>query len=110
MDANDALLDLMGMFDVYRQSDRATIDRAPAEERLLVIKAELDRLQKQVTELQQHGTLREEQLRAYRRLVLPKDQLERLKCDLEDTTRRVLEGYGLRPMHEIPLPRAATGV
>ncbi len=70
---------------------------------------ELIRLRRQVTELQQHGTLREEQLRTYRRMELSKEQLESVKKDLEETTARVLKGYGMEPMHEIPLPRVVNG-
>jgi hypothetical protein len=73
------------------------------------VAAENAHLLKQITELQQHGTLREEQLRAYRRMELSKEQLESVKRDLEETTARVLKGYGMEPMHEIPLPRVVNG-
>ena len=73
------------------------------------IAVENARLLRQVTELQQHGTLREEQLRAYRRMELSKEQLESVKRDLEETTARVLKGYGMEPAHEIPLPRVVNG-
>ena len=79
---------------------------------MLISTAELERivgenvhLLRQVTELQQHGTLREEQLRAYRRLECSKQQLVQLKQDLEETTTRVLKSYGMELLHEIPLPR-----
>jgi hypothetical protein len=71
--------------------------------------AENARLLEQIRELQQHGTLREEQLRAYRRLEFPQEQLNKLKADLEATTKRVLDAYGLKPMHEVLLPRVANG-
>jgi len=86
------------------------------EGHVLITTAELERiavenarLLRQVTELQQHGTLREEQLRAYRRMELSKEQLELVKRDLEETTARVLKGYGMEPAHEIPLPRVVNG-
>jgi septation ring formation regulator EzrA len=66
-------------------------------------------LLKQVTELQQQGTLQEEQLRTYRRMELSQEQLEKLKKDLEETTARVLKSYGMEPRHEIPLPRVVNG-
>jgi septation ring formation regulator EzrA len=73
------------------------------------IAAENAHLLRQITELQQHGTLREEQLRAYRRMELSKEQLEKIKKDLEETTARVLKSYGMEPRHEIPLPRVVNG-
>lgn len=73
------------------------------------VTAENVRLLAKITELQQHGTLREEQLRAYRRLELTQDQFDRLKADLEATTKRVLDSYGMKPTHEVLLPRVANG-
>ena len=82
------------------------------EGQVLVSSAELARvagknahLLRQVTELQQHCSLKEEQLRAYRRLEYSKQQLAQLKQDLEETTTRVLKSYGMELSHEIPLPR-----
>ncbi len=60
-------------------------------------------LNKQVKELKNHCTLKEEQLRAYRRLELPREQLATLQADLEETTKRVLKVKSLP--HRIPLPR-----
>lgn len=86
------------------------------EGHVLVSTAELQRiagenaqLLKKVSEMQAHCTLQEEQLRAYRRLELPQEQIDRLKKDLEETTKRVLDGYGLKPTHETLLPRVANG-
>ena len=62
-------------------------------------------LLKRISELQQHATLREEQLRAYRRMECSEKQLLELKKDLEETTVRVLKNYGMEPSQEIPLPR-----
>jgi len=80
-----------------------------ATSELARVAAENAHFLRQITELQQHGTLREEQLRAYRRMELLKEQLESLKKDLEETTARVLKSYGMEPRHEIPLPRVANG-
>lgn len=63
----------------------------------------------QITELQRQGTLREEQLRAYRRLLLSPEQFDQLKKDMEETTARVLQSYGMEPKHEILLPSVVNG-
>jgi hypothetical protein len=68
------------------------------------------RLEERVSELQAHSTLQEEQLRAYRRMECSQEQVDKLKKDLEETTARVLKGYGKMPTHEVLLPRVANGV
>lgn len=66
-------------------------------------------LNRQIKDLKRHCTLKEEQLRAYRRLELPREQLATLQADLEETTKRVLKVKQLP--HKIPLPRQfANGV
>ena len=59
-------------------------------------------LRRQVTELQQGTTLKEEQLRAHRRVSLTDDQSSSLKRDLEETTNSVLKKYA--PQTDPPPP------
>lgn len=90
----DEFFDAIGKSAVYISSI--------ALERVL---QENNRSADKITELQAHSTLREEQLRAYRRMKVSPQQLASLQQDLIQTTNRVLKGYSLEPLHEIPLPQ-----
>lgn len=77
----------------FRRSDEGSANVLLPRRELLVLLSELDHLRRQVKDLQQNSTLKEEQLRAHRRLRLTEDQSEALRKDLEETTNSVLAKY-----------------
>jgi hypothetical protein len=71
---------------------------------------ENSQLRKQVMELQIHCSVKEEQLRAYRRMQCSQQQVDKLKQDLEETTARVLRSHGMEPTHAVLTPNVVNGV
>jgi len=89
------------LVDQAERMDRA-MEAADAPRSVLLPRSELKRvlddnahMARQVGELQAALTLKEEQLRAHRRVPLSESQREALLADLEATTRRVRDGYKL---------------
>lgn len=94
------------MLDAAEEADRTMVLAAAYPERRSALVAmprkelkkvldDNDHMSRQVTELQRALTLKEEQLRAHRRVPLDAGQRASLLADLESTTRRVRDGYGL---------------
>jgi CRISPR/Cas system CMR subunit Cmr4 (Cas7 group RAMP superfamily) len=73
------------------RSNQVIMDRVE----LLRILFDNEHMSKQVRELQGALTLKEEQLRAHRRVPLTDDQKTKLVSDLTETTKRVRTQYGL---------------
>jgi len=73
------------------RDDQVILDKVE----LLRICFDNDHMSKQICELQGALTLKEEQLRAYRRVSLTDDQKNNLVLDLAETTKRVQTQYKL---------------
>lgn len=71
------------------RADQVVMDRVE----LLRVMRDNDRLSRQVTELQMSMTMKEEHLRAHRRVPLSQDQRDTLAADLAETTDRIRKGY-----------------
>ena len=80
-----------------------------ANSELARVLAENAHLHRQVDELQAHCSLKEGQLRAYRRMECSQEQVDKLVKDLEETTARMLKAAGLELNYEIPHPRVVNG-
>lgn len=91
------------------EADRTYARPGPSDPEVLISRKELARVlsenarqARQITELQQGMTLKEEQLRAHRRVPLTDEQAPALKRDLEETTNAVLAKYA--PKSDPPPP------